>query len=45
MCINVNALFDALARILERKENVTIRVKVERREENEKNGNSRICGD
>lgn len=39
MRINVNALFDALAKILERKENVTIRVKVERREkEDEKNG-------
>lgn len=41
MHINVNALFDALARILERKENVTIRVKVERREEgNEKDSRS-----
>ena len=32
MRINVNALFDALAKILERKENVTIRVNIERRE-------------
>lgn len=40
MRINVNALFDALAKILERRENVTIRVKVERRERNEKNGRS-----
>ena len=38
MCINANALFDALAKILERKENVTIRVNIERRERNEKNG-------
>ena len=33
----MKALYEALARVLEQKENVTIRVYVERRDQNEKN--------
>ena len=36
MCINIQALYDALARIIEQRENVNIKVTVERKIGNEK---------
>ena len=36
MCINAQALYDALARIIEQRENVNIKVTVERKIGNEK---------
>lgn len=38
MRINVNALYEALARIIEQRENVSIKITVERKNGNEKNG-------
>lgn len=37
MCIDVQALYDALAKVLEQRENVKIKISVERDEENEEN--------
>ena len=37
MTIDIKALYDALANVLGQKENVTIKLKVERKEENEEN--------
>ena len=37
MCINVNALYEALARIVEQKENVKVKITVERENRNEEN--------
>lgn len=36
MCINVQALYDALARIIEQRENVKVKIIVERKIGNEK---------
>lgn len=38
MRINVNALYEALARIIEQRENVKIKITVERDDENEEDG-------
>lgn len=37
MCINVQALYDALAKVLEQRENVKIKITVERDVESEEN--------
>lgn len=37
MCINVNALYEALAKVLEQRENVKIKIRVERKQGNEEN--------
>lgn len=37
MCIKVKALYEALARVLEQRENVSIKIVVKRNKENEKN--------
>lgn len=37
MTIDIKALYDALAKVLGQKENVIIKFKVERKEENEEN--------
>lgn len=36
MCINIQALYDALAKVLEQRENVSIKITVERTREDEK---------
>ena len=36
MCIDVKALYEALAKVLEQKENLEIKVMVERKDNNEK---------
>lgn len=38
MCINVNALYEALAKIIEQRENVKIKITVERDDEDEEDG-------
>ena len=38
MCIDVNALYEALAKVLEQRENVKIKITVERDIKNEKDG-------
>ena len=38
MLIDVNALYEALARIIEQRENVKVKITVERENGNEKNG-------
>ena len=38
MRINVNALYEALAKIIEQRENVKIKITVERDDENEEDG-------
>ena len=36
MCININVLYEALARIIEQRENVKIKITVERKQGDEK---------
>lgn len=45
MDIEIKAFYDALARVLEQKENVIINVRIERIGENVENSTKRICGD